>query len=312
VVDSPETFYQNELNDSRLYKSISKRIMSSLRISERDQKVAEKLMELSSIETTHAKFWEEVIRKRGGAPPPFRQRNPIYFKYLGFLQKLFGISFLIRYLERGEVDAIADYSEYLNTGPGDEWEKNQLKNILNDEKNHEQTFIKMTEELKGSADKVKDAIYGMSDGLIEVLAGLAALTSVLVSNTYVAVGGIVFGISGLISMTIGSYLSEKAKEQISENRKYSGRKAAINTATYYGIGAAVPIIPFLFLTKYVALGTSFVLVIAVDFIATSVISIQSDGNLKRDTARSIGLVVAGFTATFIIGMIARHFVGVLG
>lgn len=312
MVDSPETFYENELNDARLYQRISKRIMSSLRGSERNEKVAEKLMELSSIESVHAKFWEEVIRRKGGVPPSFKQRNPVYYRYLAFLQKIFGISFLVRYLEMGEVEAIADYSEYIHKKPHDDWERKQLDKILSDEKEHEETFIRMTEELKGSADKVKDAIYGMSDGLIEVLAGVAALANVLVASIYVAVGGIVFGVSGLVSMTIGSYLSQKAKEQISKNEDYGARRSAMNTATYYSVGAAVPIIPFLLLTKYDALVASFVLVLIVDFIATSVISIQSEGNLKRDTARSLGLVVVGFTVTFMIGLIARHFIGVLG
>lgn len=312
MVDSPENFYENELNDAKLYKDISERIMSSLRGKRRNKKMSEKLMELSSIEAGHAKFWEEVIRKKGRIPPPFRQKNPLYYAYLGFLQRIFGISFLVRYLERGEVDAIADYSEYSQQKAGDEWEKEQLDKIIKDEKDHEQAFIAMTEELRGSADKVKDAIYGMSDGLIEVLAGIAALTNVLVSNVYVAVGGMVFGVSGLVSMTIGSYLSEKAKEQISENEEYGARKAAMNTAIYYSIGAAVPIIPFIFLYKYYALATSFALVIAVDFIATSVISIQSNGNIKKDSARSIGLVILGFTVTFIIGLVAKHFMGVLG
>ena len=52
--------------------------------------------------------------------------------------------------------------------------------------------------LKGNADKVRDAIYGMSDGLIEVLASVAGLTGVFINNVYIAVGGIVFGASGLV------------------------------------------------------------------------------------------------------------------
>lgn len=312
MVSSPETFYENELNDASLYKRISKRIMTSWRRSERKQDIAMKLMELAAIESHHSDFWAELIKKKGRTPPPFKNRNTWYYSYLGFLQKIFGISFLVRYLERGEVDAIKEYSDYLEKESTELWEREQLNKILADEKDHEDAFIQMSTELKGNADKVRDAIYGMSDGLIEVLASVAGLTGVFINNVYVAVGGIVFGASGLVSMTIGAYLSERAKGQIVSTDGYSAKRAAGNTALYYFIGAIVPIFPFLFLQRYTALIISFVLVIIVDSIVTSVISIQSNGKLRKDLLRSLGLVTLGFLATFAIGLIAHHFIGYLG
>ncbi|MGC8644857.1 MAG: VIT1/CCC1 transporter family protein [Thermoplasmata archaeon] len=312
MAGNPEIFYQNELNDADLYSRISGRIMRSFRRSERNERIARKLMELSSIESRHASFWAEIIKRKGGTLPPFRRKNPVYYKYIGFLQKLFGISFLVRYLERGEEEAIREYSEYLEKESKEQWERDQLSKILEDEREHEDTFIQMSEELKGSADKVRDAIYGMSDGLIEVLASVAGLTGVFLDHIYIAVGGIVFGASGLISMTIGSYLSEKAKGQIEENKSYSAGSAAGNTATYYSIGAIIPIIPFFLLPRYEALVTSLALVMVADGIVTSVISIQSNGKLRRDLARSLGLVTLGFLGTFAVGIVAHHFIGYLG
>ncbi len=312
MVSSPETFYENELNDASLYKRISKRIMTSWRRSERKQDIAKKLMELAAIESHHSDFWAELIKKKGRTLPPFKSRNTWYYSYLGFLQKIFGISFLVRYLERGEVDAIKEYSDYLEKESTELWEREQLNKILTDEKDHEDAFIQMSTELKGNADKVRDAIYGMSDGLIEVLASVAGLTGVFINNIYVAVGGIVFGASGLVSMTIGAYLSERAKGQIVSTDSYSAKRAAGNTALYYFIGAIVPIFPFLFLQRYTALIVSFALVIIVDGFVTSVISIQSNGKLRKDLLRSLGLVTLGFLATFAIGLIAHHFIGYLG
>jgi VIT1/CCC1 family predicted Fe2+/Mn2+ transporter len=312
VVGTPETFYQNELNDASFYERISKRIMSSFRKSHRNENIAKKLLELSAIESTHARFWAELIKKKGRIPPPFKKRNAAYYSYIGFLQRIFGISFLVRYLERGEVDAIREYSDYIEKESKEQWEREQLNKILADERDHEDVFIKMTDELKGNADNIRDAIYGMSDGLIEVLASVAGLTGVFVNNIYIAVGGIVFGASGLISMTIGAYLSEHAKGQIESGQKHTPGKAAGNTALYYFFGAIVPIIPFLFLQRYTALITAFALVMMVDGVVTSVISVQSSGKLSRDLFRSLGLVTLGFIATFIVGMIAHHFIGNLG
>lgn len=312
MVTTPETFYQNELNDALLYKRISKRIISSFRRSRRNEIVANKLLELASIESDHAVFWENVIRKKGRPIPAFKERQFLYYRYLGFLQRLFGVAFLIKYLERGEDDAIKEYSEYIEQESNDKWELEQLKKILADEKEHEDTFVKMTDELKSSASKIKDIVYGMSDALIEVLASVAALTGVFANNLFVAFGGVIIGVSGLISMTIGAYISEKAKGQINTEDAYTARKAATNTATYYAMGAVVPIIPFLFLQKYTALAVSFALVLLVDGIATSVVSIQSEGHLRKDLTRSLGLVVIGFIATFALGLVSHYFIGTLG
>ncbi len=312
MVTSPETFYQNELNDSSLYQQISRRVMASFRKSARNEDIAKKLIELSNIESKHAAFWAELIKKRGGTPPPYRKRNRGYYSYIGFLQRIFGVSFLVRYLERGEEDAIKEYSEYIEKESKEEWEKEQLNKILKDEREHEDAFIQMSSELKGNSESIRDAIYGMSDGLIEVLASVAGLTGVFINNIFVAVGGIVFGASGLVSMTIGAYLSERAKSQIDASQTHRAVSAAGNTALYYFIGAIVPIAPFLFFQRYIALSISFALVMLVDGIVTSVISIQSNGRLRRDLFRSLGLVTLGFIATFAIGLIAHHFIGYLG
>jgi VIT1/CCC1 family predicted Fe2+/Mn2+ transporter len=312
VVSSPETFYQNELNDASLYQKISKRVMTSFRKSARNESIAKKLIELSEIESSHAAFWADLIRKRGKTPPPYKKRSPGYYSYIGFLQRIFGVSFLIRYMERGEIDAIKEYSEYIEKESREQWEREQLNKILRDEREHEDAFIQMSVELKGNSESVRDAIYGMSDGLIEVLASVAGLTGVFINNIFVAVGGVVFGASGLVSMTIGAYLSERAKSQIEASETHRAISAAGNTALYYFIGATVPIIPFLFFQRYLALAISFALVIVVDGIVTSVISIQSNGKLKWDLLRSLGLVTLGFAATFAIGLVAHHFIGYLG
>ncbi len=299
IVTKPEEFFQGEVNDSYLYKQLAS--------NEKDEKVREKLMELSEIEKGHSEFWASVIKEEGGSPVP--KIKKIGILYLKFLKSLFGISFIINYLEKGEVRAIEDYSNYLANYASDE-KKNKIQQIIDDEKNHESLFIKMSEEFSLGAEKTHDAIYGMSDGLIEVLAGIAGLTNVLANNIFILIGGIIFAISGMISMTIGAFLSEKAKIQISKNEsKYTSLHAAGNTALFYFIGAIFPIIPFIFLPKYIALLVAVILTLAVDAIAASVISISSWGNIRKDVAVSVLLVTLGFLTTFAIGLVVHHFIG---
>ncbi len=298
-VTKEEEFFQGEVSDSYLYKQLAS--------NEKNEDVKKKLLELSDIEKGHSEFWASVIREEGGNPVPKLKKTGIL--YLKFLKSLFGISFIINYLEKGEIRAIEDYSNYLQNKASEE-KKEKIKQIIDDEKNHESVFIKMSQEFSLSAEKTHDAIYGMSDGLIEVLAGIAGLTNVLANNIFILIGGIIFATSGMISMTIGAFLSEKAKIQINRGEtKYTSVHAAGNTALFYFIGAIFPIIPFVFFSKYIALVISIILTLTVDGIAASVISISSWGNLRRDVATSILLVSAGFIATFIIGLIVHHFIG---
>ncbi len=299
IVTKPEEFFQGELSDSYLYKQLAS--------NEKNNKIREKLIELSEIERGHSEFWASVIREEGGSPVPRIKKGGIL--YLKFLKSLFGISFIINYLEKGEVRAIEDYSNYLANNASEE-KRTKIQQIIDDEKNHEALFIQMSEEFSLGAEKTHDAIYGMSDGLIEVLAGIAGLTNVLANNIFILIGGIIFAISGMISMTIGAFLSEKAKIQISKTEaRYTSLHAAGNTALFYFIGAIFPIVPFIFLPKYLALLVAVVLTLTVDAIAASVISVSSWGNLRRDVAVSVLLVTVGFLTTFGIGLLVHHFVG---
>lgn len=299
VVSKPEEFYQGEISDSYLYRQLAS--------NEKNPAIRSKLMELSEIEKGHSEFWESVIKEDGGEPIPRIKKWGIL--YLRFLKSLFGISFIINYLEKGEVRAIEEYSEYMNNYAS-EARKNKIQQIINDEKDHEALFIKMSEEFSLSAEKTHDAIYGMSDGLIEVLAGIAGLTNVLANNFFILIGGIIFAISGMISMTIGAFLSEKAKIQINRGEgKYTSLHAAGNTALFYFIGAIFPVIPFVFFTKYLALLVAVILTLTVDAIAASVISVSSWGNIRRDVSISVLLVSVGFLTTFAIGFLVHHFIG---
>lgn len=294
-----EDFYKGELSDAYLYSELSKK--------ERNPSLRKRLVELSEIESGHAKFWYGMLLKYNKVPDSRIRKLKI--KYLIFLRRIFGIAFIINYLEGGEVRAIQDYSKYLENTKDDEI-RTKLNDIINDEKDHEQTFIKMNEEFSSNAEKTKDSIYGMSDGLIEILAGVAGLTGVLSKNFYVFIGGLIFALSGMISMTIGAYVSTRASNQIKgQGKGYSSLSAAGNTALFYFIGAVFPLIPFLFLSKYIALIVAVSLALIVDFIASSVISISSGGDLKKDISYSLTLIFIGFVATFLIGMLVHHFIG---
>ena len=129
------------------------------------------------------------------------------------------------------------------------------------------------DQSKEQLERNRNVIYGISDGLVEVLAALAGLTAIISDHTYVAMGGLIVGVSGAMSMSVGAYLATNSETQFkisqmrrnailnnqendeSKVQKYrnESRRAAVNTGMFYILGAAIPIIPFLFLECKISL-----------------------------------------------------------
>jgi len=87
-------------------------------------------------------------------------------------------------------------------------EKQRLKDIMVDEAVHEKVLGNV------EAKSVGDFVYGISDGLVEVLAAVSGLSGAISSPLFVAVGGLIVGVSGTLSMAIGAYLSTKSEKDV--------------------------------------------------------------------------------------------------
>jgi len=81
--------------------------------------------------------------------------------------------------------------------------RRRLDDVLKDEIAHEYTL--MSQEFR--VESVRDVIYGVSDGLIEVLAVVSGFSGAFTSSLIVAVAGMIVGLSGALSMAVGAYLS---------------------------------------------------------------------------------------------------------
>ncbi len=88
-------------------------------------------------------------------------------------------------------------------------EKDKLRRILEDELLHEEESM-----FKDFMDHVRDAILGMSDGLVEVLSVSAGLAGVYGNSFYVVLGSTIVGIAGALSMGIGAFTSVRAQKQV--------------------------------------------------------------------------------------------------
>ncbi len=218
VIRLAKTLYRDEVETSTIYEELARRV--------RDKRVAAKLRELAAIERGHAKFWEEFLRKRGVKLGFEGLSLRLRLKILAL--RLLGFSLTLKLLEMGEDEAVKAYSELLDHPGLSEEERKALRKILEDELVHEEEFEEEESRLKDFLMHVRDAVLGMNDGLVEILSVSAGLAGAYGNPTPVALGGAIVGISGALSMAVGTYVSVKAQKEVKE-----GTLARIRLAAKY-------------------------------------------------------------------------------
>ena len=128
------------------------------------------------------------------------------------------ITFIQNYLELGEVTATIEYAKFLEKLKEDEEYFLKVKMVVYDEIEHEQRFAEMLIGEKSYLDRVKDAIYGMTDSLVEILALVIGLASVIADPLTIGLAGLISTIGGTFSMTTGAFLSAKSQNEVYEGK----------------------------------------------------------------------------------------------
>ncbi len=315
--DNWRKFYVDELTDKTFYRMLSKRID--------DPELKNNLVKLSAIEDRHASFWREQMDNHGIKYTLHYRRLKVWFLLL--IRRLIGNFLTVRLLEHGEIETVKVYSEYLERPDLSPDFRKNLSGILEEEMEHEEIFEKSMEKTMDTVERNRDIIYGMSDGLVEVLAALAGLTSIITDNLDIALGGLVVGISGTISMSIGAYLSKKSESEYKLREEYKeslfrrktvdskyvddvkgeSKTSAINVGLSYILGAAFPIIPFIFLSRYYALVLSIIIVFIVQGISNATIALSINVGMLKMAIRASLLALMASAITFTVGLLFHIF-----
>lgn len=195
----------DELYSTEIYKKLAKLY--------RDEKISRKLLENANMENRHSKFWLKFLQKRNANVKNLTV-NKLKVNLYTILFKLLGMGLTLRMLEAGEREAIRLYATMLENPGIDEEEKEAIKKIMEDELIHEYGFMEEESKFKDFINHVRDAVLGMSDGLVEVLSVSTGLAGVYGDPTNVALGGLIVGIAGALSMGIGVFSSVRAQRQV--------------------------------------------------------------------------------------------------
>ena len=197
--------YIGELFASEVYKKIAD--------IEKDPVTKKYLYKMSQMEKKHAEIWRQMAEKRNIKLGKLSLFDKLKINFYVIFRKIFGLELTKRLLESGEESDIKKYYELSKSEELDEEEKQKMKELSIDEVVHEE----MLSSIKSK--DVSDFVYGISDGLVEVLAATSGLSGAFNVPFLVGIGGLIVGASGTLSMAIGAYLSTKSGKEISENKR---------------------------------------------------------------------------------------------
>lgn len=190
-------------------EKLSYELYSKLERIERNKKLKKKLRELKELDSKHIRVWTEIYQELNIS---VRERaNKIELFLFILLRKLFGSGLTLSVINSLENRKVSDLSKIFNIIPDKQREK--VVNYLVEELYQERILKKESWE-SGILSHIRDVVFGMNDGLVEVLAAVAGFTGAIHNNLLIAVAGTIVGLSGTISMAVGAYLSSKSEKDL--------------------------------------------------------------------------------------------------
>ncbi len=269
---------KNEITEYFIYQELA-----AISKDEKNKKI---LLTISEDEKKHYDFWKTVTGVE--VKPNRRQVN----KYLR-LAKLFGLSFSLRLMERGEEGASKFYDSISDELP-------EVLSIKEDEELHEQQLIGiLNDERLNYAGAI---VLGLNDALVEFTGTLAGLTFAFGNNKVIGVTGLVMGVAASLSMAASGYLSSQEDERDELNPV----KSALFTGVAYIVTVAFLVFPYLIQdNSYLALGGMLVITVLIIAAYTYYISVAKNVKFSRRFSSMVAISLGVALLSFGIGMLVK-------
>lgn len=275
-------FQKNEITECNIYARLAKKT--------RNKENKKILKKISNEELAHYHFWEKYTNTKVSP-----NRLKILFYYL--IARIFGLTFGIKLMERGETKAQYNYNNFQHIIPG-------AAKIALDEDAHEKELIGLINEEK--LNYMGSVVLGLNDALVELTGTLAGLTFALQNTRIIALVGLVTGIAAGLSMAASEYLSTKSEESANE-----AWKSALYTGIAYFFTVIVLIVPYFIFAHYlVCLGITILLAILVIYFFNYYISVAKDLNFRKRFVEMLVISLGVAVISFGIGLLIRKIFGV--
>jgi len=293
-----QAFYRNEVLDRDTYAALSN--------IEKEPKLRSIFSRLSRIESRHASIWGSIIKSMGALPSePNLKRIKVSLFYIARL--LLGPAFMVKLLERNEEVGLAVYYNAFKHIKMSSKERSMLESVIRDEKEHESIFIEAVQAEQKSLQYIESIVFGMNDGLVEVLAAISGIAAFAATNSIVVLGGFIVAVSGVLSMTGGAYLAAKSKKIVGSSKtEETPAREAYYTGISYFIGSLFPIAPFaLGMHSYIGIAAAAVLTGIALSVASVVIAVLGGTSIRSRIIEMLGISFGAALLTTIIGTIGK-------
>jgi VIT1/CCC1 family predicted Fe2+/Mn2+ transporter len=278
-----KTFQKNEITEYHIYQRLAKTPALAQN--------AEVLKKIADDELKHYHIWKQYTKE---SVTPHRFKIAFYYG----ISRLFGLTFGIKLMERGEEAAQASYQKLIP-------HVKEAETIRKDENEHEAKLIRLLDE--ELLRYISSIVLGLNDALVELTGALAGLTLALQNTNLIAITGSITGIAAALSMSASEYLSTKSEENTHKNPL----RAAVYTGIAYILTVLLLILPYLIFSHYVVcLALALFLAVVVIAFFNYYISVAKDLNFKRRFFEMAGLSLGIAALSFFIGWMFRTVFGI--
>lgn len=288
VTLSPETrrklltYQLNEITEHHIYKRLAQTVDSP--------ENSQVLRDIAEDELSHYRDWRRYTQE--DVEP---DRWKIWRYYL--ISRIFGFTFGVRLLERGEEGAQEDYATVQDEIP-------DSTRIAQEENEHEEALLEMLDEER--LQYTGSIVLGLNDALVELTGALAGLTLALQNTELIALSGSITGIAAALSMGASEYLSTRAEETTKHPVQ-----ASIYTGGAYIVTVILLILPYLLLDNYyVCLACTLAAAVAIIALFNYYVSVAKNEPFRDRFLEMTGLSFGVALFSFFIGFVIRQVLGV--
>ena len=276
----------NELTEAVVYRRLS--------VMQNDAENRQILERIADDESTHANMIAGILNEEGSP-------NMFAVARIVLNAKIFGLTFALKLMEKGEGKASRLYAAAVENYP-------QLAVIAEDEDRHEAELIGLLsdERLKNMGS----IVLGLNDALVELTGALAGFTFALSDPMKIAKTGLITGLAAAMSMAASAFLSARADSHAnsdsSENSAAGAGKAALYTGVAYVLTVCLLIAPYFVFTNITfALITMLLSAIGVIAFFNFYLSVARGTSFKRGFFEMAGISTTVALISYGIGYLLK-------
>lgn len=171
-------------------------------------------------------------------------------------------------------------------------------------------------------ESIREVVFGVEDGVVQNMTLIAGMVGAAFSNKIIVVAAAINAIAGVLSMSMGTYLSSKAERDVALSAPATGaateettrihrpQRDAFVMAGAYAVGATVPLLPFVIgLTGGPAVASAVVLTgVTLFLLGVGKATLSHQGRIRAGLEMLVLASAAGLAGYF-IGVAARAVFG---